>query len=229
LSQDSTRTEAQSSKTDTRSNLLDAAEMLFAEHGIPGASLRAITSQAGVNLAAAHYHFGSKEGLVRAVLARHMGPINQARLSLLDAAIAEAGAAGPELEALVRAFITPILAFGRDQPDRGRAFARIFGRAFTSPDPTLRTLLRAELKEIIQRFLAAFQHALPQLSHGELMWRIHFTVGSMAHTMVGANMLKEITGDPDLTAKPEQTLDFLVQFLTAGLAAPPAHIAEPKP
>ena len=60
--------------TDTRESLLDAAESLFAEHGIQASSLRMITQRAGANLAAVHYHFGSKEGLVRAVFSRRLSP-----------------------------------------------------------------------------------------------------------------------------------------------------------
>ena len=51
---------------DTRARILDAAEALFIEQGFVATSMRAITTRAGVNLAAAHYHFGSKEGLLGA-------------------------------------------------------------------------------------------------------------------------------------------------------------------
>ena len=47
----------------SRQRLLDAAERLFAEHGFHGVSLRTITAEAGMNLAAANYYFGGKEGL----------------------------------------------------------------------------------------------------------------------------------------------------------------------
>jgi len=48
---------------DTQDRLLNAAEKLFAEHGISETSLRAITTEAQANLAAVNYHFHSKEGL----------------------------------------------------------------------------------------------------------------------------------------------------------------------
>ena len=76
---------------DTRKAILDAAERLFADLGFDGASLRKITAKAGVNLAAAHYHFGSKEGLLRAALARRIGPLNEERLKLLDEAESDTG------------------------------------------------------------------------------------------------------------------------------------------
>ena len=49
---------------DTRERILETAERLFAESGFEGASVRAITSEAQVNLAALHYHFGSKDQLI---------------------------------------------------------------------------------------------------------------------------------------------------------------------
>ena len=47
----------------TKNKILDAAEVLFADKGFNGTSLREITSYAEVNLAAVNYHFGSKKGV----------------------------------------------------------------------------------------------------------------------------------------------------------------------
>ena len=71
---------------DTREKILDAAELLFIERGFAATSLRAIASRAGVNLAATHYHFGSKEGLLRATVDRRMEPLNEERVRLLEEA-----------------------------------------------------------------------------------------------------------------------------------------------
>jgi AcrR family transcriptional regulator len=57
-------------KPDTATRILDVAERLFVEHGFEATSLRMITQQAEVNLAAVNYHFGGKEGLYEAVFSR---------------------------------------------------------------------------------------------------------------------------------------------------------------
>src|SRR6476619_3946953 len=101
---------------DTRESLLDAAESLFSEHGIQAASLRAITQQAGANLAAVHYHFGSKEGLVRAVFSRRLEPMNSERLRMLDAADLERED-GRSLEEVLCAFLAPPLRRMRESAD----------------------------------------------------------------------------------------------------------------
>src|SRR5437763_15014706 len=94
----------------TQESLLDAAESLFSERGIEAASLRAITEKAKANLAAVHYHFGSKQGLVRAVFSRRLAPRNEERLRRLDLCLA----AGGGVEEVLRAFLAPALAMTRD-------------------------------------------------------------------------------------------------------------------
>ena len=53
---------------DTRERLLRAASELFAATGLHGATVRDIAGAAGANVAAANYHFGSKEALYLDVL-----------------------------------------------------------------------------------------------------------------------------------------------------------------
>ena len=57
--------------------LVRAATTLFAEQGISGTSVRAIAQAAGVNHGLVHRHFGSKEGLLRAVMARLSEEVTQ--------------------------------------------------------------------------------------------------------------------------------------------------------
>ena len=71
------------SERSTKDRILNAAETLFALNGASGASLRAITQRAKVNLAAVHYHFGSKDRLLEAVLARRLLPLNAERIRCL--------------------------------------------------------------------------------------------------------------------------------------------------
>lgn len=61
---------AQSSENETRQRLVEAGIRLFGLHGFAATSTRQLAAQAGTNLAAIPYHFGSKEGLYRAVLER---------------------------------------------------------------------------------------------------------------------------------------------------------------
>ena len=64
------------SSDETRERILDAAQELFAAKGFAGTSVREITRLAEVNVAAIHYHFGTKEAVLRGVTDRIVGPLN---------------------------------------------------------------------------------------------------------------------------------------------------------
>lgn len=86
----------------TRDKLLDAATRAFAERGVANASLLDITMQAGQrNRGSLYYYFGSREGVVVAVLERHVGFLADREGELLEAARRRAGLA-PIVEAVVR-------------------------------------------------------------------------------------------------------------------------------
>jgi AcrR family transcriptional regulator len=207
---------------DTKTALLDAAEAVMSEHGFAGASLRAITSNAGTNLAAVSYHFGSKEELARAVIARHLGPLTTERLRLLDEAEQDGGGLG----SLVRAFVAPVVRFGQHLPDSGRHFAQLCGRAMTQPEPVLRELMIGELGDAIHRFKSAFSRALPRLPREELLWRIQFMVGAMAHTMATLELIDEIHQGFLDTRDVEGIVDRMTRFVVAGLQAPMTEDSE---
>lgn len=68
-----------------REALLDAAEELYAKHGIDAVSSRRITEYAGgANHSAITYHFGSRDGLLRALIERSVAVVNPRRQQMMD-------------------------------------------------------------------------------------------------------------------------------------------------
>lgn len=67
----------------TQQQILDAAEIEFARHGLQGARLSAIAERAKITTAMIHYYFDSKEGLYKAVLQRPIDEV-QSMLSQLN-------------------------------------------------------------------------------------------------------------------------------------------------
>ena len=169
--------------TDTRDQILDTAERLFAEFGIDGVSVRTITAEARVNLAAIHYHFGSKEALVREVFARRIGPLNRERLRLLDDLLERSRPQQPRLEDLVRILVGPPLRLWL-QAEKGETFTRLCGRIYSESSAQLQTMCVDLFQEVVRRFSAAFEQAAPELPKTELMWRMHFVIGAMVHTLM---------------------------------------------
>jgi AcrR family transcriptional regulator len=69
----------------TRLLLIDTAERLFAQYGVDAVSLRDIGSEAGQrNTAVINYHFGTREGLIRAIFDERIPKIRQRRQLLFE-------------------------------------------------------------------------------------------------------------------------------------------------
>ncbi len=206
----------------TRDRLLDAAEALYADRGIDATSLRAITAAADANLAAVHYHFGSKEALTEAVLRRRIEPLNAERLRLLEAAETEAEAGGEPVpvDEIVAALLLPALRLGRETKAGGDRFVRLMGRIYSEPGEYLRNLVVSQFRAVFERFGMALARSLPDLPRAELMWRLQFTIGAMVHTIADPAHVAHISGglcDPsDVDGVGRQ----LVKFVAAGLEAP---------
>ncbi len=218
-----TETDTRTEHVDTREALLDTAEKLFSEHGIQASSLRMITHQAGANLAAVHYHFGSKEGLVRAVFARRLRPLEEERFRLLEACDLSGATA---IEGVIDAFVAPLIRRMRETPDGAQEFAQLMGRVFMEPSEEVRTMMIQELRPTADRFVGALRQLLPQLSDKELTWRFHFLAGGMGHTVSCRKMVGRFS--EELCASgPDEMLRYLVTFMASGLRAPAT--AEPDP
>ncbi len=204
--------------TTTKGRVLDAAERLFADHGFTATSLRDITNEAEVNLAAVNYHFGSKEALLIAVLKRTWSPINRARLNRLDALEQETAGAPVPIEPLVRAFLTPLFEewceWGKSEPK----FLRLVGRMHGEVDPKLRAKFIQPFEQVLLRCSAAFQRSLPDLDATEVHWRVLFLVGSMAYTVTWGTTVN--LTDSAAKTDPVDILEDLIQFAATGMTAP---------
>jgi AcrR family transcriptional regulator len=205
----------------TKERLLDAAEALFMEHGFEATSLRLITAAAGANLAAANYHFGSKEAMFEAVLTRRLDPMNQERVELLDRFERESAPIPLGCDRILAALFIPALRLARDPAVGGNNFLRLLGRAYADPAPFIRRFLSEQYALMIARFKAAFGRALPHLPKKELSWRLHFIMGALSYTLAGTDALKIISElNPLATDNDEILLRRLAPFLLAGLNAP---------
>jgi AcrR family transcriptional regulator len=210
---------------DTKTKLLQAAEVIMAQRGISGTSLREITDAAGVNVALVKYHFGSREKLVEGVLKRHLDPINARRLDLLTAAEARDPAGPLPLEAVLEALIRPAVEKGLSGEKDGVLFLRLFGRIFAEPASAM-GLLRKQMGPMIKRFDAAFERALPHLSELDLGWRKMACLGVVQHSLLMLSMMDELPLAmrlplklPKGKPKPELVLAQMVAFCAAGMRA----------
>ncbi|MEM7305678.1 MAG: TetR/AcrR family transcriptional regulator [Planctomycetota bacterium] len=194
----------------TKDRILDAAEGLFAQHGFDGASLREVTRAADANLAAVHYHFGSKAGLFEAVFHRRLGTVNAERLALLERL--ESPRKRPGVAEILHAFLAPVFRLAAADGPEAPTVARLLARAHSSAEvhaPSVREVLQP----VEQRFGTALARALPHVAERELRRRLRFVLGSMC------GVLGELEAAGEASEEREDPLGQLVAFAAAGVAA----------
>jgi AcrR family transcriptional regulator len=193
----------------TRERLLNIAEQRFGEGGYEGTSLRAITVAAAANIAAVNYHFGSKEALLRAAVARAMAPVNTERRRRLDQLEAKGQ---PTVEQLIRAFIEPGLDLILRRGDRGPVVARFIGRVAFDPSRRIRALYSAEADPVEERYLAALQAALPRAAPESVAFGYLNMLGLLA--LHQSQALSRAPGTEQVE-DPGRLADNLIAFLVA--------------
>ncbi len=210
---------------DTKERLLDVAESLFAAKGVRGASLREITGTAGANLAAVNYHFGSKEGLLRAIVLRRAEPLNQERIRLLEWAEEAAGKRPPTVKSILHAFIAPVIELGLRHPH----FPSLLGRVqMENLMHVVGEVFRNTFYETLLRFAHALERALPELGLDEIRWRLLFTVGSLQFVCCSREAVELISEGETQFQSLERMVDQLVAFSEAGMRAAPSETREKR-
>ena len=200
----------------TKDRILNAAEGLFAEQGFAGTSLREVTGRADVNIAAVNYHFGSKENLINEVFRRRMDEMSDARISLLEQAVAKNPGA---IEPILRAFVAPALAVSQDRGG-GVAFIRVIARAYAEKNDGLRAFLSARYGHVLRDFAKALATCLPELSKEQLYWRLDFVAGALTYAMADFGAIKRPHGVSE-SEHQQRAADELIAFAAAGLKAAP--------
>ena len=176
-----------------------------------------ITEVAGVDLALANYHFGSKDNLLREVIARRARIVHDDRVRALEAARHDAGARSPSVEAIVAAFLEPLLRrlIGGD---RGW---RYYGSLASQLDvlPQFVDLTSEVLDPTALHFINALRLALPKARPRSIYWGYMFLIGSMVQVMSATGRIERLSRGLCRSDDIEGALRELVPFISAGLRA----------
>lgn len=142
--------------TSTKVQLVLTAERLFAMQGIDGASLRQIALEAKCsNTSAVQYHFGSRAGLVEAILRFRLPLLIQRRSQLLERADPS------DLRASVEAYLLPVLEQAEAEGSYYLAFVQQFLGMGLGENPFDR--LPPELRAPRTVFVARVAAMLPEI------------------------------------------------------------------
>jgi AcrR family transcriptional regulator len=195
---------------------MNAAERLFAERGIDAVSLRTINTEAGYSVAALHYHFGTRDGLVRALLQRAQPAMFAQRATMVATLEAQEH---PQVEAIVEALVHPLTAGMLENFSESVAQLRFLVRLSFDRSP----YLAKTLEDSVALFRPLLRRALPQLDAGTRTRRWLFAADLAQHALANAlevHLGTSATAGVPSRAQLEQFQRDLVAFISGGLRAP---------
>lgn len=205
----------------TRAKLVAIAERLFAERGIEGVSLSDINKAAGQrNRNATSYHFGSKDGLLQAILDKHEPGISARRNALLDE-MEQRG--NPSVRDVVRALMCP-LADKMFDPCGGKDFICLDAQLVAMNTLSVQNLRPSTFKRgQVDRLRRALLGVIQDLPEPVAEQRLHLAAVLLLHGLADHSRMldasenrKTLVMDTELFIK--NTEDCLVALLSSPMS-----------
>lgn len=211
----------------TRARILAAAEAEFGDHGFDGVSVRQIALRADVPVALINYHFGSKEGLYRAIFEMRAPMIIDQRIAGLRLAEMEPDR-DRRVEMIVKAVLVPNLHMR--STEKNSSYARILAREVSDPKSHNRKVVAEFFDPIAYRVMEALQQALPDRSLEEINWGYQAMLGVMVYTMADTGRISRLSGgrcDPEDELATATHLVALMKAAILHARVPNRHEEEP--
>jgi len=196
----------------TRDRILKTALKHFGQYGYEGTSLRNLLGDAGANVAAANYYFGSKANLLQAVFDCYIVDTYPYRFELLDKAAARKGDPD-QLRRLIEAFMRPHLEMTIRQQDE--AFARFQLSLYGSGDKALLQEINRLQCPVRQRFGEILAELRPDVPKAAILQAIRLVSASIGVAPFKVDPETHAVGG--LQTDFEETLDDAVTFVLGGI------------
>ena len=181
-------------QSESKLRLLDAAEPLFAEGGFEVVSVRDITQRAKANVAAIHYHFGSRDDLIALVVTRYLAPIHEERLARLEVLERKWPGKAVPVEELMDAWVRPFVGMARKSAMAEPLVCKLLGRIFAMHGVVMPAAVELQARQVHERFTRALGKSLPSVTPEDLGWRMHLMAGAMIHMLMHQDPLQRVPG-----------------------------------
>ena len=211
-------------RADTREtvdDLLNVAEQLFARHGVEQVALtRIVGSSRQRNRSALHYHFGSREGVLKAVLDRRLKHLNALRVATLD---------GPaernDLARVIRALVEPLCVVVLNEP-WGADYINILAQVSFHPILLGESVLDDANLSSVRRCKRLVLDALPDIRPATLNRRFRWLTDSVV--LAVARWARNGAKPGRTREVMESLVEEFIAYGVAGLAAPQAETGRPR-
>ena len=202
-------------RVSTKDRIIQAAEKLFIKQGINSTSLRHITQEADVNLAAVNYYFGSKDGLTKAIFLHRYIPYirasTQALHNLPDFA---------NIPDIVNALLLPLQELSELPERRGFHIINLLIR-IGNESPQHLPLVRDYSEDMIHTLVGMLQENLPHLDETCLKRRIFILFKAIFYSFNGKDILNIYANNREAMLDMPSLIAELRVLVEAGLTSPP--------
>jgi AcrR family transcriptional regulator len=158
------------SATATRSRILDVAESLFGYYGPDAVSIRDISRRAHVDSALVHYYFENKELLFEAVFERKAVILRDRLMRSLDAYVTSSSTNGENLEALIDAFVAPLLGSLEEDNAKWHYYFQLLVCLWSNPRRNGVRMIARSLGAIHDRLALLLKAVFSNAADEELEW-----------------------------------------------------------
>lgn len=202
---------------DTREKILDTAEKLFSAKGVNTVSLRDINTAAGVSQGVLHYHFGSRDGLLKAILERRLPALAQERQAMLQKLLE--GRKAPSMRQIAEIIVLPLARLAIDNGKGGRRFIKLLAHLNLEQN-RIYQVEGAKYSAAIEKQLGAWVTAqFPQVPLEIIELRLTMALHAMYNTLAeigtpGRAWFPRIDAQ---APEPWQVVDTLVEFIARAI------------
>lgn len=210
----------------TMEQIFDAAEELFAKHGLYGVTLKEVAQRVGVHQSLLHYYFKDKKDLFDAVIARRAPVTIERRMATLDAYECEA-AGKPTVEGALHAYLDADLdLYGRGD-DGWRNFGML-GAQMSNTAEWGADLMDTHFDKVVLRLVDLLQQALPEAAREDLFWGYHFVTGGLMLTLGRTGRIDKLSGGLCRSEDFDAVKERMARFMAAGFIATCAARADER-
>ncbi|MBQ1499148.1 MAG: TetR family transcriptional regulator [Sphingomonas sp.] len=202
---------------ETRERLLDAAEELFATHGLYGTTVRAIAGLAGVDTALIHYYFGTKRELFDTAFLRRSTVVNRERTESLKHYIA-GHADSLTVEGAIEAFLEPLLTRERFDDPGWRNHCALAAQISNTPEWG-GEVMTEHYDGTVRDLLEVLKRALPGAEEADIYWCYQFLSGSLMSLLAATGRIDRLSGGLCRSGDVETFKPRLIQYAASGARA----------
>jgi AcrR family transcriptional regulator len=200
-------------RADKMEQILDAAEYLFAKHGLHGVTLKDVAKRVDAHHTLVNYYFTDKTTLFKAVFARRAGVTSALRMAALDRYDAQTGGK-PTVEGALHAFLDTDLDLYIEGGEGWKNYGALGALASNTTEGAV--LMDQHFDPVVLRLIGLLKKAMPDCAEQDIFWGYHFVTGALMLTLARTGRIDKLSAGLCRSDDYEAVKERMASFMAAG-------------